>query len=113
MMDLRNRVALVTGGATGIGQATVRRLASSGVAAVAINYRSARVEAEALAGEVSQLGVDALCVYADLKHDGQIRRMVREVGDRFGRLDILVNNAGVTEWVPITDLEGLSDEMWR
>jgi 3-oxoacyl-[acyl-carrier protein] reductase len=53
-----------------------------------------------------------MCVYADVKNDDQVRQMVRQVGERFGRLDVLVNNAGVTHWVPVTDLEGLTDEMW-
>lgn len=38
--------------------------------------------------------------------------MVQQAGERFGRLDVLVNNAGVTRWVPITDLEGLTDAIW-
>ncbi|MFQ5851265.1 MAG: SDR family NAD(P)-dependent oxidoreductase [Candidatus Binatia bacterium] len=111
-MELAGRIALVTGGATGIGRATVLRLARAGVAGVAINYRTARKEAEQVAAKVRQLGAEALCVHADVKRDKEVRQMVQVVGDRFGRLDVLVNNAGVTHWVPITDLEALSDAMW-
>lgn len=111
-MDLRGRVALVTGGATGIGRATVLRLAKAGAAGVAINYRTAKDEAEQLAAEVSQIGAAALCVHADVKSDEQVRRMVQQVNERFGRLDVLVNNAGVTHWVRLTDLEGLTDAIW-
>jgi len=111
-MELAGRVALVTGGATGIGRATSLHLARSGAAAVAINYRSAKDEAKQVAAEVRGMGVEALCVYADVRSDEQVRRMVRQVGDGFGRLDVLVNNAGLTYWVPITDLEGLTDAMW-
>ena len=111
-MELVNRVALVTGGATGIGRATVLQLARSGVAVVAINYRTAKDEAERLAAEVRQIGADAVCLHADVRIDEQVRQMVQQVGNRFGRLDVLVNNAGVTHWVPFADLEGLTDAIW-
>lgn len=111
-MDLSGRVALVTGGATGIGGATVLRFAKAGVAGVGINYRTAKKEAEQVAAEAKRLGVKALCVHADVKKDDQVRQMVRQVGDHFGRMDVLVNNAGVTHWVPISDLEGLTDAIW-
>ena len=111
-MNLDGRIALVTGGATGIGEATVLHLARSGAGGIVINYRSARDQAEEVAEEVRRIGAEALCVHADLKDDDQVRGMVRQVDERFGRLDVLVNNAGVTRWVPVTDLEGLSDAMW-
>jgi 3-oxoacyl-[acyl-carrier protein] reductase len=111
-MILTDRIALVTGAATGIGQATVVELARAGVAGVVINYRSARDRAMALAREVERMGVQARCVHGDVKNDAQVRSMVDETGQRFGRLDILVNNAGVTKWVPVSDLEGLTDEIW-
>lgn len=111
-MKLEGRIALVTGGATGIGRATVMHLARSGVAGIAINYRSAKRQAEEAAAEVGAMGVEAMCIHADLTDDGQVRRMVTRARERFGRLDVLVNNAGVTHWVPITDLEGLTDAMW-
>lgn len=111
-MELKDRVALVTGGATGIGRATVLHLARSGTAGLVINYRTAKEQAEQIAVEVRQIGAEAMCVYADVKNDDQVRQMVRQVGERFGRLDVLVNNAGVTHWVPVTDLEGLTDAMW-
>jgi len=111
-MKLDGRIALVTGGATGIGQATVMHLARSGVGGIAINYRSAKQKAEETAAEVAAMGVDAVCIHADLTDDDQVRRMVNQAGERFGQLDVLVNNAGVTHWVPIDDLEGLTDAMW-
>ncbi len=111
-MELAGRVALVTGGSTGIGRATVLHLARSGVAGVVINYRTAKDQAEQAAAEVRKTGAKALCVHADVKRDEEVRRMVQQAGERFGRLDVLVNNAGVTRWVPITDLEGLTDAIW-
>jgi 3-oxoacyl-[acyl-carrier protein] reductase len=111
-MELAGRVALVTGGATGIGRATILHLASSGASGIVINYRTAREEAEQVAEEARRIGAKALCVHADVKSDDQVRGMVRDVSEHFGRLDVLVNNAGVTHWVPINDLEGLTDAIW-
>ena len=68
-MELSGRVALVTGGATGIGRATVLQLAKAGAAGVVINYRTAKKEAEEVAAEARRLGAKALCVRADVKSD--------------------------------------------
>lgn len=111
-MELRGRVALVTGGAGGIGGAVVRSLAKAGVAGVAINYRKSAKEAEDLASEIERAGVKARVLQADIQSDEQVRAMVARVGEQFGRLDIVVNNAGVTHWVKLSDLEGLTDKIW-
>ncbi len=111
-MDLAGRVALVTGGGTGIGRATVLHLAKAGAAGVGINYRASKAEAEQTADEVRRLGAEPLCIRADVRSDEQVRAMVRQVEERFGRLDVLVNNAGVTHWIPLADLEALTDAIW-
>src|SRR5690242_6987446 len=111
-MEIKNKIALVTGGATGIGRATVLAFAQAGAAGVAINYRSAKAEAEKLADDVTRAGSEALLVKADVKSEEEVRRMVEEVEKRFHRLDVLVNNAGVTHWVPVGDTQKLSDEIW-
>ena len=111
-MELACRVALVTGGATGIGRATVLQLVRCGAAGVAINYRTSKDEAERVAAEVRESGADAVCLHGDVRSDKQVRQMVQRVGDHFGRLDVLVNNAGMTHWIPFADLEALSDEIW-
>src|SRR4051812_9930923 len=111
-MDIKNKIALVTGGATGIGRATVLAFAQAGAAGVAINYRSAKAEAEKLAGEVERAGSKALPVKADVKSEQDVRRMVDEVAKRFNGLDVLVNNAGVTHWVPVKEIQKLTDEIW-
>ncbi len=111
-MEIKDKVALVTGGATGIGRATALALAQSGAAGVAINYRSAKAEAEKLANEVKQAGAEPLLVQGDVKNEADVRRMVGDVEKRFRRLDILVNNAGLTHWVPVKDLQKLTDEIW-
>jgi 3-oxoacyl-[acyl-carrier protein] reductase len=111
-MELQGRVALVTGGAGGIGGAVVRRLAQAGVSGVAINYRKSNKQADDLAGEIERTGVRALTVQANIQSDEQVRAMIAKISDQFGRLDILVNNAGVTHWVKVSDLEALTDEIW-
>ena len=111
-MELPGRVALVTGGAGGIGGAVVRSLAKAGISGVAVNYRKSGKEAEKLAGEIERAGVTALAVQADVQSDDQVRAMMKKIQEHFGRLDIVVNNAGVTHWVKLSDLEGLTDVIW-
>ena len=111
-MELNGRVALVTGGAGGIGGAVVRGLAKAGVAGVAINYRKSGKEADELVDEITRAGVTAIALQADVQSDEQVRGMMKKIEEHFGRLDIVVNNAGVTHWVKLTDLEGLTDSIW-
>jgi 3-oxoacyl-[acyl-carrier protein] reductase len=111
-MELKGRVALVTGGAGGIGGAVVRSLAKAGISAVAVNYRRSSKEAQKLAAELERGGVKALAAQADVQSDAQVRSMIEQIHTQFGRLDILVNNAGVTHWVNLGDLDGLTDKIW-
>jgi len=111
-MELNGRVALVTGGAGGIGGAVVRSLAKAGVSGIAVNYRKSVKDAEELALEIERAGIKALAVQADVQNDAQVRAMIARVGGEFGRLDILVNNAGITHWVKVSDLEALTDAIW-
>jgi NAD(P)-dependent dehydrogenase (short-subunit alcohol dehydrogenase family) len=110
---MAGRVALVTGGATGIGRATVLRLAAAGVGGLVVNYHTDAQAADEVAAEARRHGAETVCVQADVRDDAQVRDMLRQVGERFGRLDVLVNNAGITHWVPIADLDGLTDAIWR
>ena len=111
-MELKGRVALVTGGAGGIGGAVVRSLAKAGISGVAVNYRRSSTEAQKLAAELERGGVRALALQADVQSDAQVRGMIEQIRGQFGRLDILVNNAGVTHWVNLGDLDGLTDKIW-
>jgi len=111
-MELNGRVGLVTGGAGGIGGAVVRALAKAGISGIVISYRKSREQAEQLADEIERTGVKAIALQADIQSDSEIRGMMAEIRAQFGRLDILVNNAGMTHWVKLSDLDGLTDEMW-
>jgi 3-oxoacyl-[acyl-carrier protein] reductase len=111
-MELQGRVALITGGAGGIGGAVVRSLVKAGVGGVAINYRKSAKDAEDLAAEMERSGAKTLAIQADVRSDDQVRAMMKRIQAHFGRLDIVVNNAGVTHWVKLSDLEGLTDAIW-
>ena len=93
-MKLENKVAIVTGGSGGIGQALCTRLAQEG-AKIVVNYRSSKEEAEEVKEKIEQLGSEALVVQADLGKVDQINHLVQEAINHFGKVDILVNNAGL------------------
>ena len=112
-MELAGRVAIVTGGGTGIGRATSLRLAKSGVKAVLINYSHSADGAESTAKEVKALGADAVPHRADVADEAQVKTMISSTVDRYGRLDVLVNNAGRTHFIPHPDLDALTDEVWN
>jgi 3-oxoacyl-[acyl-carrier protein] reductase len=94
MSDLKNRVALVTGGSRGIGEATAIALAKAG-AAVAVNYRERSQEAAAVVENIQRSGGRATAVAADVSLAGDVRSMVSDVESRLGPIDILINNAGI------------------
>jgi NAD(P)-dependent dehydrogenase (short-subunit alcohol dehydrogenase family) len=86
-------ILLITGGSRGIGAATARLAARKGYA-VAINYRAAGEQADALVAEIERGGGRAIAVQADVASQDQVEAMFREV-DRFGPLTALVNSAGI------------------
>jgi len=110
-MNLQGKIALITGGGTGIGREIALSFAREG-AGVAVNYSRSEKEAMATAQEIRDLGVAGLAVKADVSQDTQVREMVNKVMQEHGRLDILVNSAGTTTFVEASDLEGLTEEIW-
>jgi 3-oxoacyl-[acyl-carrier protein] reductase len=108
---MSGKVALVTGGGTGVGRAVVLQLAARGVQ-VAVNYSRSRDEAEATAADAAALGVRSMAIACDVADDAAVREMVRHCQSELGRLDILVNNAGTTHFVPHADLEAMSEDKW-
>ncbi len=90
-MQLDGRVAVVTGGASGIGAASARRLASDGARIVLADINLAG--AESVAGEIIEAGGTALAVHADVVSEVEVRSVMQLAAERFGRVDILFNNA--------------------
>ncbi|MBO9313489.1 MAG: 3-oxoacyl-ACP reductase FabG [Chloroflexus sp.] len=108
-MELRGQVAIITGGARGIGRATTIELANAG-ARVLINYQRSAGAAEALAAEIVAAGGDAFAYQADVADEQAVTGMVQAVLDRWGKIDILVNNAGITADAPLARLR---PEQWQ
>jgi 3-oxoacyl-[acyl-carrier protein] reductase len=105
------KVALVTGGATGIGASAVLALARAGYD-VALNYSSSESAARETAKQAEKLGAATLVIKCDVSDEKGVRAMMAQIKDKFGRLDVLVNNAGTTaSWKP-KDLDSLSLEEW-
>jgi ketoreductase RED2 len=104
------RVALVTGSTSGIGEAVVRRLAGEGIRVVANSVTSV----DAGHALVSDIGPElAHYVQGDIANPDDAARLVAETIERFGRLDILVNNAGTTVRIPHEDFDAASPEVFR
>ncbi|MBI4466054.1 MAG: glucose 1-dehydrogenase [Acidobacteria bacterium] len=110
MIQLADKVAVVTGGSRGIGAATVELLAEAG-AQVVFSYHRQRAAALEVARGARRSGVEAVAVRADLSRVADARRLIRTAVRRFRRVDILVANAGIwnAEDIPI---EKLSERDW-
>lgn len=105
--DLAGRVALVTGGASGIGEAVARAFGRAGMR-VTVNSRQSVDAGRAVAADV-----DGAYLQADVADPEQANDLVASTLDRWGRLDVLVNNAGTTVRIPHHDLDAVTDEVWR
>jgi NAD(P)-dependent dehydrogenase (short-subunit alcohol dehydrogenase family) len=93
-MNFEGKVALITGGTAGIGEATVRRVARLGARVVFADRNQG--EGEHLLRELNKDGAEAAFLKADLSHPDEIRRIVPATVDIFGRLDYAFNNAGTS-----------------
>jgi 3-oxoacyl-[acyl-carrier protein] reductase len=107
-MEMEGKVAIVTGGARGIGRAIAVDLAANG-ADVVFTYRQSADLAAALAASIRDVGRRALAVQADVSSFAEAQAMVRRVLEEFDRLDILVNNAGMN-WDGV--VWKMAEEQW-
>ena len=101
-MSLKNKVAIVTGGNSGIGQAIVLELARQG-ASVVIDYVAHPEATEALEREICKLGNQSLGVEADVSKLADLQKLIDAAVGKFGRLDIMVNNAGIETRTSVLD----------
>lgn len=107
-LQLRGRVAIVTGGSRGIGKAIVELLAALG-AQVAVNYVKGSEAAEAVVSKIRGRGVDAISFQADVQKPLEAQRLIDATIEQFKRVDILVCNAGIWEGSP---LEDMAEDLW-
>jgi 3-oxoacyl-[acyl-carrier protein] reductase len=107
-MLLKDKVAVVAGGSSGIGAATVRMLAAEG-ANVAICYNKGKDRARALLGELPK--AEHRIVQLALEDSASVRRAADEIGKAYGRADVLVNSAGFTRPIPHAQLDALDDAL--
>jgi len=109
---MNNKTAIITGGGTGVGRATSLALAKLGWSVI-VNYSRSRDDADRTVAELLALGVQSQAIQADVADDAACRQMVAETQKRFGRINALVNCAGTTHFIPFTDLDSVTDEVWE
>ena len=108
---IRNRVAIITGGASGVGRYTAHGLAKEGAKVVIADVDTERLERTR--GELQGLVPDVMAATTNVRNEEQVRSLMAKVADRFGRIDILVNAAaivphfswGIPRWAAIGDMD--------
>lgn len=107
-MELRDRTALITGGAVRLGKSLALALAGEGVR-VAVHYGRSAAEADETVAAIRALGSDAVAIGADLRRAGAPAQLVEEAASRFGRVDILINSAAIFQ---PGDLADTTEDLW-
>lgn len=109
-MEIRDKVVVVTGGASGIGAGLAQRFAREGAQGVVV----ADLNLERAQGVASAIGRQALAVACDVSREADIQALVRQARERFGRVDVYVSNAGILGRMGGIELEdALWDKMWQ
>jgi acetoacetyl-CoA reductase len=109
MTELKDKVAIVTGGSRGIGASIALELAKNG-AKVVINYNIRKELADKVVAEINEFGGEAYAVQADVSESNEAAYLVQETINHYGKLDILINNAGITR---DSTFKKLKEEDWR
>jgi 3-oxoacyl-[acyl-carrier protein] reductase len=111
-MELRGKVALVTGMTGGLGKRICNAFAERGCAVSGV-YHKARDEAESYIEELTSAGHDAIAIQADVTAQDGITSMIETTQRRFGHIDILVLDAAYNRWIPFPDLDQLDESAWN
>ncbi len=110
-LELKDRIAIVTGSGNGIGRGIALAYANAGAHVVVASRNQENLDA--VAGEITALGSEAMAIRTDVCDEHMVASLVDATVERFGRLDILVNNAGVGDTLRVGKPEELSVEGWR
>lgn len=108
-MELKGKVAIITGSSKGIGASIAKELAAAGVKVV-VNYNSNKAAADAVVDDILAFGGTAFAVKGDVSVSSEASELVEATIDKYGQLDILVNNAGITR---DRTFKKLDEENWR
>lgn len=109
-MNLKDKVALVTGGSSGIGRSISRKLAENGVK-LGINYLSNDKKAEKTIKEVKRKGSEAIKLKANISNPNEVEKILQKIIKEFNNLDILINNAGI--FGEHQELENIGKSEWE
>src|SRR5579862_7904970 len=107
-MLLENRTAIVTGASRGIGRAIAKKFSSEG-AKVVINYNNSSADANSLLKEIEAAGGTGILAKADVSQSLDVKQMIKDTLNAWGRIDVLVNNAGIHYAV---DIFAHTEKMW-
>lgn len=112
MTENSDRVAVITGGGTGIGAAIAEGLHAAGFTRLVITYNGSADAAQQTVSRLQEAGAQIIAVRTDVRDDAQVRELAKRCEEEFGRCDVLVNNAGTTRWIPMDDLDALDEDTW-
>ena len=110
-IHLNGQVALITGGATGLGKEITLKLGAEGMRIV-VSYSRSKDEADETVSLLREMGLDAVALQADLGDAAAPAKLVADTERQFGRLDLLIHNAGTTRFIPFPDLDAVTEEAW-
>ena len=109
-LDLKDKVALVTGASHGLGETTSLLLASEG-AKVAVNYRQSAERADEVVRQIKdKYGTEAISAHADVGSESDVVAMFEKIDEQFGRIDILINNAA---YCPTCQVADMTEQVWN
>ena len=106
--NIQDKIVVITGASSGMGEATARHLAQQGAKVVLGARRAERLEA--LVNEIKSAGGEALAVTTDVTNRADVAKLVDTAVETFGRVDVLINNAGI---MPLSPLEALKVDEWE
>lgn len=110
-MNKQSKIAIVTGGGTGIGRAVSLKLAKEGCS-VAVVYSRSVADADDTVSLIRTIGQDAFAIQADVSDKAQVTAAIMAVIARWGKLNYLINNAAITKQLPFNELDLVTDEIW-